>query len=83
MTNKQKAITSLYYRIEALADRFTKASEDEAVAIARKINIYGRLKEVLEVEQAKEPKPVDTNKVPDYYNNKVGTTTVDRNGFGW
>lgn len=78
MTNKEKAVESLFYRLEALADQFVKASGDDAVAIAKKINVYGRAKEVLEDQIAIEqnnankpaqeaPKPVDAYNAPAPY----------------
>lgn len=80
MTNKEDAVSKLYYRIEALSGNFVKASKDEAVELAKKINIYGRLKEVLEAEIAKES--ADNAKLnKPTYTNKIDSTTV--NNFGW
>jgi len=78
MSNKERALARLKYRIEALADRFDKASDNEATDVAKKINIYGRLAEVLRneiaIEKAEEnkpaqdaPKPVNTFGAPEPY----------------
>lgn len=68
MSNKEQALARLKYRIEALADRFDKASDTEATEVAKKINIYGRLAEVLRneiaVEKAEENKPGQDAPVP-------------------
>ena len=83
MSNKERAVESLYYRLEALADQFVKASGDEAVAIAKKINVYGRTKEILEDQNAIEennankpaqeaPKPVNTFGNPEPWTVRYG-----------
>lgn len=97
MSNKEKALESLYYRLEALAGQFVNSSGDDAVAVAKKINVYGRTKEILEREveaENKQDKDVPAKEITveneweapkdiPPYPTSYGYTSPADNAWGW